>query len=85
MPPNTRHGCGNPVHAGFVKDLDLGLLKSLAGFLFTKPYLLHPALSEEQVLVKQTLVRGHWVGVGVGGCKGSFNLELSFGSYLKFC
>lgn len=46
------------VHAGFVKDLDLGPWKSLAGFLFTKPYLLHPALSEEQVLVKQTLVRG---------------------------
>lgn len=41
-------------HAGFVKDLDLGLLKSLADFLFTKPYFLHPALSEEQVLVKQT-------------------------------
>lgn len=41
-------------HAGFVKDLDFGLLESLADFLFTKPYFLHPALSEEQVLVKQT-------------------------------
>lgn len=33
--------------------LDSGLLQSLAASLFTKAYFLHPALSQEQVLVKQ--------------------------------
>lgn len=42
-----------PVHIGLVKAWDLGLFYSLAGFLFSKPYFLHPVLSQEQVLVKQ--------------------------------
>lgn len=40
-------------HIRLVKSWDLSLFYSLAGVLFSKPYFLHPALSQEQVLVKQ--------------------------------